>query len=278
MKTECCFINCNKPAEWGIHPNGIHYTLETYSCSAHLAEMLEPGTSTVWPLETKNECEQSQTSTKEKVIILLTEGTYPAIIPADGISIHTSEATQIQYLKIAHKIILPSPFADRLVYNCFSLSDNAAFRLNLLTKAILGEERDFLPHELTDKPHLITIEHRAWGDRIFPTVTKILPIEEKQPSGGLSMNTETKLQDFTFQGHTIPLYMHKGIINYIEHHQLPGHFLQAIICNDLKQACERADSTNLFEIPTFVAFFYNEAPGVCYGSREKMAKWLETRV
>lgn len=66
-----------------------------------------------------------------------------------------------------------------------------------------------------------------------------------------------------------------GVERYIEHGIEPGDFLQAVICNDLKEACVRADRTNqrlFFEI---VFWFYNEAPEPCSGSAEKYRAWLE---
>jgi hypothetical protein len=69
--------------------------------------------------------------------------------------------------------------------------------------------------------------------------------------------------------------MVEGLDRYINEHILPGDFLQAVIRNDLAQATGRADETNLRVLPAFVAFFYNEAPSGCWGSRQALQRWLK---
>ncbi len=46
----CCDINCIRDAKFGILSEGKSADLETHACEKHLAEMLEPGVSTVWHL------------------------------------------------------------------------------------------------------------------------------------------------------------------------------------------------------------------------------------
>jgi hypothetical protein len=67
--------------------------------------------------------------------------------------------------------------------------------------------------------------------------------------------------------------MMPAIRAYVEDHRVPGHFLQAVICNDLRGAIDRADEENLANLPAFVGYFYNEAPSGCWGSKEKMKAW-----
>lgn len=73
----------------------------------------------------------------------------------------------------------------------------------------------------------------------------------------------------------IPARMMGGIRRYVDHGVQPGDFLTAVICNDLRGACERADSENEPIISHYVRHFYNEEPATCWGSREKMDFWLE---
>ena len=68
--------------------------------------------------------------------------------------------------------------------------------------------------------------------------------------------------------------MMPGIKRYIEHGIKPGDFLTAVISNDLREACGRADEENLANLPAFVGYFYNEAPSMCCGSPEEMNGWL----
>lgn len=82
---------------------------------------------------------------------------------------------------------------------------------------------------------------------------------------------------FRFKEWYIPGRMMKGIERYVEERILPGDFLQAIICNDLKETIGRADDENLRNIPAYVAFFYNETPATCWGSEIKMNNWLDQK-
>lgn len=65
-----------------------------------------------------------------------------------------------------------------------------------------------------------------------------------------------------------------AIRNYIDHHIEPGSFLSAVISNNLKEAVGRADNKNIRLLPEYVFYFYNYAPSVCWGSTEKMDRWL----
>jgi hypothetical protein len=74
--------------------------------------------------------------------------------------------------------------------------------------------------------------------------------------------------------YSIPERMRGSITRYIEDRAIPGDFLQAVICNNLSEAVGRADDENIRNLPAYVNFFYNHAPFQCWGSSEKMVKWL----
>lgn len=73
----------------------------------------------------------------------------------------------------------------------------------------------------------------------------------------------------------LPEHIQGGVQRYIEHGIIPGDFLQAVICNDLKESFGRADDTNIKRMFDIVSFFYNEAPAGCWGSRKIMTAWSE---
>jgi len=79
---------------------------------------------------------------------------------------------------------------------------------------------------------------------------------------------------YTFQNFYIPDRMMPGIRRYIEDHIPPGHFLQAVICNKLKEAVMLADDENIRNLPAYASYFYNKAPIECWGSEEKMKAWI----
>ena len=75
----------------------------------------------------------------------------------------------------------------------------------------------------------------------------------------------------------IPAHMRSGTKLYIENGIPPGSFLTAVICNDLFLACGKADDINRHVLWEWCKFFYNEAPSTCFGSPEKMNKWMNHR-
>ena len=74
---------------------------------------------------------------------------------------------------------------------------------------------------------------------------------------------------------SIPTHMIESISEYVQNGRPVGSFLEAIICNNLKEAVARADNHNLTIIPAYVKFFYNEAPSDCWGSPAKYRYWLD---
>lgn len=74
---------------------------------------------------------------------------------------------------------------------------------------------------------------------------------------------------------TLPTHMQMAARRYIEEHKLPGDFLQAVLRNDLSGAFAKADLTNRAALQTWVEWLWNEAPGHCWGSKEKVDAWVE---
>ena len=82
---------------------------------------------------------------------------------------------------------------------------------------------------------------------------------------------------YTFRDWYIPERMMKGLTRYINEHCPVGDFLIAVLENDLMEAVGRADDENLRNLPAFVAYLYNEAPGNCWGSPEAVRAWLNDK-
>ena len=70
-------------------------------------------------------------------------------------------------------------------------------------------------------------------------------------------------------------YCRDGLRLYIERGIPPGHFLTAVICNDLAEAVGRADLTNQKNLHNYVKFLYNYAPTGCWRSKENYKAWIE---
>ena len=71
----------------------------------------------------------------------------------------------------------------------------------------------------------------------------------------------------------LPELLRGGMQRYIEKGIIPGDFLQAVICNDLKESFGRADEGNIARMFDIVSFFYNEVPHHIWGSKERMTAW-----
>jgi len=71
--------------------------------------------------------------------------------------------------------------------------------------------------------------------------------------------------------------MHDCVIRYVVHRIEPGQFLVALMSNDLKEAFARADEENLEAMHRWVKWFYNAAPGNCWGSPQRVNEWLAQR-
>jgi len=70
----------------------------------------------------------------------------------------------------------------------------------------------------------------------------------------------------------------EGINRYVLWHQEVGHFLTAVLSNDLREALARADDENIRTILQIVSYCHNQIPGVCWGSPEVYKKWIKMEV
>jgi len=73
----------------------------------------------------------------------------------------------------------------------------------------------------------------------------------------------------------IPEHMHDGYVLYLLHGIPPGSFLTAVLTNDLREACGRADEVNRAALYQHVFFLYNYAPRNALGSLENVREWMQ---
>lgn len=90
------------------------------------------------------------------------------------------------------------------------------------------------------------------------------------------MTLRSKLAAHQFKGQRVPGYMHDGLIGYLHDGIRPGEFLLAVLCGDLFKAYQYADEENLQNIGAYVSFLYSHADPRCFGSKEKVTKWLDS--
>jgi hypothetical protein len=93
-----------------------------------------------------------------------------------------------------------------------------------------------------------------------------------------SGNTHTRGTDMTERYEEnlsiLPHHMRSGMKLWIERGIEPGSFLTAVLCNDLMTALGKADDINCHRLFDYGVYLYNYAPSGCYGSPEKVARWL----
>jgi len=55
----------------------------------------------------------------------------------------------------------------------------------------------------------------------------------------------------------------------------PGGFLSAVLRNDLKEACARADAESAENLHAIVSYCYQHLPAMCWGSDERFEAWRD---
>lgn len=82
---------------------------------------------------------------------------------------------------------------------------------------------------------------------------------------------------YVFNGIEVESRFLSALRRYADHYIEAGGFLTACLRNDLREAVGRADPSAMIQIPAIVAFIYNELPGTCWGSPERVDEWLARR-
>ena len=72
----------------------------------------------------------------------------------------------------------------------------------------------------------------------------------------------------------VPDYMIGSFIAYVTEGRPPGHFLTAVLANDLMEAVARGDAENGNRLRGWVMLLHNFSPSGCYGSPEKVKEWI----
>ncbi len=75
----------------------------------------------------------------------------------------------------------------------------------------------------------------------------------------------------------LPEGLQGGMTRYIQQGIPPGDFLKAVLSNDLLGAMGRADVRNRERLYDIVGWVYNHAPSSCWGSPERVEKWIAER-
>ena len=86
----------------------------------------------------------------------------------------------------------------------------------------------------------------------------------------------TKPYECTIYGHryTIRTDMIAALDRYVDYGAPVGGFLHSILTHDLYNALGAADDDNFYNIQAYANYLYNEIPGSCHGSKEKVDAWI----
>jgi hypothetical protein len=71
----------------------------------------------------------------------------------------------------------------------------------------------------------------------------------------------------------LPKHMVSVLKRYVEHGEIPGKFLRAVLENDFIGACNYADSINIKLLPQYASYLYHNMPSLCWGSKQIVVQW-----
>jgi hypothetical protein len=75
-------------------------------------------------------------------------------------------------------------------------------------------------------------------------------------------------------GEDLPPELRESLERYISQRVETGSFLRAVLENDLRAACERADLQNRYRLFAIVQWLHGNAPSSCWGSTAAVHYWL----
>ncbi len=85
----------------------------------------------------------------------------------------------------------------------------------------------------------------------------------------------TGIMHFPPDPELIPEHLREGIDTFVEHGQIPGSFLEAVLQNDLKESIGRADEGSMATLIHTVAYCYQKIPTQCWGSKKAVQAWSD---
>jgi hypothetical protein len=97
--------------------------------------------------------------------------------------------------------------------------------------------------------------------------------EDGESIDDLSISELEKLNACVCEYDNIPDAILLAINNHVLRGQHCGHFVTAVLSNDLIEAVNRADDECQKCLRSIVRYLYNRCPGGCWGSKKKMEEW-----
>lgn len=73
----------------------------------------------------------------------------------------------------------------------------------------------------------------------------------------------------------VPEQNHSALINYVTLGIPAGSFLEAVLRNDLREACACADIDNQLRLWWTVEWIYSHVPSIAWGSLDNYVAWIQ---
>jgi hypothetical protein len=73
----------------------------------------------------------------------------------------------------------------------------------------------------------------------------------------------------------VPEHLHEGLRRFLVDGILPGHFLRAVLENDLAQAFLRSDPESRAGLHSLVLFLHHDAPADAWGHTYNVRTWCQ---
>lgn len=92
------------------------------------------------------------------------------------------------------------------------------------------------------------------------------------------MTMKTITADFLIKSATehylIPLRVAQQLADFAVDGVAPGHFVRAVLENNLYSAFAHADRTSKAALPDILAFVLNRMPAVCHSTEQAVEAWI----
>ena len=85
------------------------------------------------------------------------------------------------------------------------------------------------------------------------------------------------MNKYTFGEYGIPEYMRQSLEDYKNKGMPVGHFLTAVLENNLVESITRADNNNIDHLPAYAHYMYWHLPSGAWGSKEKVNNWIKRK-
>jgi hypothetical protein len=97
-------------------------------------------------------------------------------------------------------------------------------------------------------------------------------IERTDYLGAIPGDNRERIERQAFE--RIPENLRGGLRRYLDAHIQPGHFLTAVLVNDLREAMGRADAVTRTGIFDVVSYLHNFAPSIAWGDAAAVKRWV----